>query len=75
MLSLIRLKPERLINEGRLTIDIPRMVRKKGLKFAQIQKLYIIALVQLFLGSSTVEHPAVNRQVVGSNPSRGAFFM
>ncbi len=25
-----------------------------------------------FLGSSTVEHPAVNRRVVGSNPTRGA---
>ena len=26
----------------------------------------------LFLGSSTAEHPAVNRRVVGSNPTRGA---
>ena len=26
----------------------------------------------IFLGSSTVEHPAVNRRVVGSNPTRGA---
>ena len=26
----------------------------------------------LFLDSSVVEHPAVNRQVVGSNPTRGA---
>ena len=25
-----------------------------------------------FLGSSTAEHPAVNRRVVGSNPTRGA---
>src|SRR5690554_5944654 len=25
-----------------------------------------------FLGSSTVEHAAVNRRVVGSNPTRGA---
>ena len=28
----------------------------------------------IFLGSSTVEHPAVNRRVVGSNPTRGASF-
>ena len=27
---------------------------------------------RLFLGSSTVEHPAVNRRVAGSNPARGA---
>ena len=26
----------------------------------------------LFLGSSTAEHPAVNRRVAGSNPARGA---
>ena len=26
----------------------------------------------IFLGSSTAEHPAVNRRVVGSNPTRGA---
>jgi hypothetical protein len=32
----------------------------------------------MFLGSSVVEHPTVNRMVVGSNPTRGAilfFFM
>ena len=28
-----------------------------------------------FLGSSTVEHPAVNRVVVGSNPTRGAILV
>ena len=28
-----------------------------------------------FLGSSTVEHPAVNRRVAGSNPARGANFL
>ena len=28
--------------------------------------------MEIFLGSSTVEHPAVNRRVVGSNPTRGA---
>lgn len=28
-----------------------------------------------FLGSSAVEHPAVNRRVVGSNPTRGANFI
>ena len=27
----------------------------------------------LILDSSAVEHPAVNRRVVGSNPTRGAF--
>ncbi len=27
---------------------------------------------RIFLGSSTAEHPAVNRRVVGSNPTRGA---
>src|SRR3954462_9549744 len=26
----------------------------------------------IFLGSSTAEHPAVNRRVAGSNPARGA---
>ena len=26
----------------------------------------------VFLDSSAVEHPAVNRRVVGSNPTRGA---
>ena len=29
--------------------------------------------VRTFLDSSAVEHPAVNRRVVGSNPTRGAF--
>ena len=29
----------------------------------------------LFLDSSAVEHPAVNRRVVGSNPTRGAIFL
>ena len=33
---------------------------------------YIISFVESFLDSSTVEHPAVNRRVVGSNPTRGA---
>ena len=28
----------------------------------------------MLLGSSTVEHSAVNRNVVGSNPTRGANF-
>ena len=27
----------------------------------------------IFLYSSAVEHPAVNRRVVGSNPTRGVF--
>ena len=27
----------------------------------------------IVLDSSAVEHPAVNRRVVGSNPTRGAF--
>jgi hypothetical protein len=31
-------------------------------------------LHQLFLDSSAVEHPAVNRRVVGSNPTRGAIW-
>lgn len=30
-------------------------------------------LVVRFLGSSMVEHAAVNRRVVGSSPTRGAF--
>ena len=30
------------------------------------------ARLTAFLGSSTAEHPAVNRRVVGSNPTRGA---
>ena len=29
--------------------------------------------VLLFLDSSAVEHSAVNRRVVGSNPTRGAY--
>jgi hypothetical protein len=29
-------------------------------------------VVGAFLDSSTVEHPAVNRRAVGSNPTRGA---
>ena len=28
-----------------------------------------------FLDSSTVEHPAVNRRVAGSNPARGAIIL
>src|SRR5579875_926769 len=34
-----------------------------------------VYLHQMFLDSSAVEHPAVNRRVVGSNPTRGAIFM
>ena len=29
-------------------------------------------VLPIFLGSSTAEHPAVNRRVAGSNPARGA---
>ena len=29
----------------------------------------------LFLDSSAVEHPAVNRRVVGSNPTRGVLYL
>ena len=29
----------------------------------------------IFLVSSAVEHPAVNRRVVGSNPTRGAIYV
>src|SRR5947209_1784752 len=36
--------------------------------------LWWARLISLFLGSSTVEHPAVNRRVAGSNPARGATF-
>jgi hypothetical protein len=32
----------------------------------------IMNFVEAILDSSTVEHPAVNRRVVGSNPTRGA---
>ncbi len=31
-----------------------------------------IILTTIFLGSSMVEHPAVNRRVIGSSPIRGA---
>ncbi len=34
--------------------------------------LYKPSDATLILGSSTVEHAAVNRRVVGSNPTRGA---
>ncbi len=33
---------------------------------------YGLSCALSFLGSSTVEHPAVNRRVAGSNPARGA---
>ena len=33
-----------------------------------------MTVVETFLDSSTVEHPAVNRRVAGSNPARGANF-
>src|SRR5436190_16023802 len=42
---------------------------------AQAALLYAAAreqTVRLFLGSSAVEHPTVNRMVAGSNPARGA---
>ena len=32
-------------------------------------------MYRLFLDSSAVEHPAVNRRVVGSNPTRGVLFL
>jgi hypothetical protein len=34
--------------------------------------IIIMSQFTAFLGSSTVEHPAVNRRVAGSNPARGA---
>ena len=37
-----------------------------------IQVLTTLKKRQIFLVSSAVEHPAVNRRVVGSNPTRGA---
>ena len=52
--------------------------RRNSLKFglAQWEGSGIILTCALkrtvFLGSSTAEHPAVNRRVVGSNPTRGA---
>lgn len=33
---------------------------------------YVVCNICLFLGSSVVEQPAVNRLVAGSNPARGA---
>ena len=36
---------------------------------------FLRAARRTFLGSSTAEHPAVNRRVVGSNPTRGAIFI
>ena len=54
--------------------------RRNSLKFglAQWEGSGIILTCALkrtvFLGSSTAEHPAVNRRVVGSNPTRGAKF-
>jgi hypothetical protein len=35
----------------------------------------ILINFHVFLDSSAVEHPAVNRRVVGSNPTRGAIFI
>jgi hypothetical protein len=40
----------------------------QGLRFSQ-------KTVKTFRDSSTVEHPAVNRRVDGSNPFRGAIFI
>ena len=42
-----------------------------------VLKVYDIIRIDLIiiLDSSAVEHPAVNRRVVGSNPTRGAFFV
>ena len=33
---------------------------------------YYLVETRIFLDSSAAEHPAVNRRVVGSNPTRGA---
>ena len=38
--------------------------------FSVVKNIQVFAL--LFLDSSMVEHPAVNRRVVGSSPTRGA---
>ena len=34
----------------------------------------LVGVISIFLDSSAAEHPAVNRRVVGSNPTRGALF-
>ncbi len=36
---------------------------------------YIFLYKEVFLDSSAVEHSAVNRRVVGSNPTRGAILI
>ena len=45
----------------------PVRVWKRGEKWLQLH-----SKVDTFLGSSMVEHPAVNRRVTGSSPVRGA---
>ena len=44
------------------------MQAEKALLYAAAREL----VYRLFLGSSAVEHPTVNRMVAGSNPARGA---
>ena len=49
----------------------PAYSRKDDLQFAVYLEKDIFSLI--FLDSSMVEHSAVNRGVVGSSPTRGAF--
>ena len=44
------------------------MQAEEALLYAAAREL----VYRLFLGSSAVEHPTVNRMVAGSNPARGA---
>ena len=44
------------------------------LNFLLLKSVFCLSVFNhniIFLDSSTVEHPAVNRRVVGSNPTRG----
>ncbi len=51
------------------------------LKFAEVIYLFVVFSITkkvkislIFLDSSAVEHSAVNRRVVGSNPTRGVTY-
>ena len=51
------------------------MVLGKTWESRSLPRIYIYLYKEVFLDSSAVEHSAVNRRVVGSNPTRGAIFV
>ena len=55
----------------------PPKRQQQGQALAEDTKRKFVSLnfPKIFLDSSAAEHPAVNRRVVGSNPTRGAIFV